>query len=82
MRLMLFIFVSYYVIVIALVALDTSAFISNNRKLAVGDVVAGYPSPRSEVQFTFQLFLYVCTCICYLSVRCAWTTARCFSRFV
>jgi len=33
-------------------------------------VLAGYPSPRPEVQFTFQLFLYVCTCICHLSVRC------------
>jgi len=35
-------------------------------------VVAGYRSPRPEVQLTFQLFLCVCTCICHLSVRCAW----------
>jgi len=63
MRLMLFIFVSYYVIIVAFVVLCTSAFIGNNRKLAGGDVVAGYPSPRPEVQFTFQLSLCVCTCI-------------------
>ena len=49
---------------------------------SISGVVAGYPSPRPEVQFTFQLFLCVCTCICHLSVRCAWTASRCFSRFV
>ena len=51
-------FVSYYVITIALVALYAFAMICDNRKLAGGDVVAWFSTPRPDVQFTVHLFLF------------------------